>query len=417
VTSSFFAVAMRDVFGTAMTGRSRERPELAETAIALEIELGAVPCPGDGALVAELFEPLGYTVEVEPIELDPQFPDWGASPYFEVHLSATLRIAEVLSHLYVLLPVLDGDKHYFVDDEEIDKLMRHGAGWLEGHPRRELIARRYLKYQRGLFDDALERLEDEADDLADEELAPGEDTAPGEDRGAGEESGAGADADVEAPGDDEAPAPPPLRELRMDAVVEALVRSGARRVLDLGCGSGKLLRRLRRMRRFDEIVGVDVSREYLERAARRLRLVGWPDYQDERLKLYHGSLVYRDRRLEGFDAAALVEVIEHLEPAHLETMAEVVFGQMRPRVVIVTTPNREYNAQWESLPAGTMRHRDHRFEWTRGEFEAWAEQIGAEHGYAAYFRGIGEHVEGVGAPTQMGIFEIATWRRDTGRKV
>ncbi|QDG49394.1 3' terminal RNA ribose 2'-O-methyltransferase Hen1 [Persicimonas caeni] len=383
VASSFLSVALREVFGTAMGGTCKDRPQLAETAIPLEVHLSAVPCPGDGELIGELFEPLGYEVEVERITLDSEFREWGESSYFAVTLRGEQRLTDMLSHVYVLAPVLDGDKHYWVGDDEVDKLLRHGEGWLEEHPRQETITRRYLKYQRSLAEEALEELGDDEDEAA--EVAPS----------GSEESDEGDDVEERVP----------LNKQRMDAVEGVLVNSRSRSVLDLGCGEGKLMKRLRRHKQFEKIVGVDVSFRSLERAARKLGLVGWPDFQEARVVLYQGSLLFRDRRLEGFDAAALVEVIEHLDPPKLATLEETVFEHARPRLVVVTTPNREFNTQYENMSAGDMRHRDHRFEWSREEFAGWADRVADENGYKVAYRGIGEKVDGVGTPTQMAVFQ------------
>jgi 3' terminal RNA ribose 2'-O-methyltransferase Hen1 len=178
-------------------------------------------------------------------------------------------------------------------------------------------------------------------------------------------------------------------------------------VLDLGCGEGKLIRLLLPERQFSEIVGMDVSSRSLDFAESRLQLDRLPDAQRKKLKLMQGSLLYRDRRLAGYDAAALVEVIEHLEPARLEVMEKVLFGAARPGTVIVTTPNREYNGMWPSLPAGQFRHPDHHFEWTRAEFGAWAGRVAQDYGYAVALSPIGPDDPLVGSPTQMAVFTHA----------
>ncbi|HEX5163986.1 MAG TPA: methyltransferase, partial [Thermomicrobiales bacterium] len=196
-----------------------------------------------------------------------------------------------------------------------------------------------------------------------------------------------------------------LNQQRLDAVLAALRESGAQRVLDLGCGEGRLLQLLLAERQFTEIVGMDVSHRILDSAADRLRLDRLPERQRERIRLIHGSLTYRDERLAGFDAAAVVEVIEHLDPPRLAAFERVIFEQARPNTVVVTTPNAEYNVRWETLPAGHYRHRDHRFEWTRADFEGWAGQIAARFSYTVRFSPIGPVDPEVGAPTQMAIFE------------
>ena len=175
-------------------------------------------------------------------------------------------------------------------------------------------------------------------------------------------------------------------------------------MLDLGCGEGQLLQRLLEEPQFEEIAGMDVSHRALERAAGRLRLEGMPPRQSARIQLLQGSLLYRDPRLAGYDAAALVEVIEHLDPPRLAACERVVFECARPGTVVVTTPNAEYNARWESLPAGEVRHWDHRFEWSREQFQAWGREVGERFGYGVRFLPVGPQDPQVGPPTQVGLF-------------
>jgi 3' terminal RNA ribose 2'-O-methyltransferase Hen1 len=378
--SSFLSVAIARVFGTALGGRSKDRPELAETAIPLEARLAAVPCRGGETLLRRLFEPLGYAVTAHRHALDARFPEWGDGPYFTVTLAATKRLSELLTHLYVLVPVLDDDKHYWVGDEETEKLLRHGEGWLAAHPERELIAHRYLKHQRGLTRDALARL------TADEDPDP--------------------DATQEARDEDEAAIERriSLNEERIGAVVAVLRGAGARSVLDLGCGEGKLLKALLAEPQFERIAGMDVSHRSLERAREGLKLDRLSERMAARLTLLHGSLTYRDARLAGFDAAAIVEVIEHLDADRLGAFERTVFEFARPGTVAVTTPNSEYNAKFENLPAGRFRHHDHRFEWTRAEFRAWADGVAARHAYSVRYLPVGPDDAALGAPTQMAVF-------------
>ncbi len=387
VASSLLSVAIAQVLGSALGGRCKDRPEQVDVPMPLEARIAVLPCRGGEDFLRRLFEPLGYTLEAVPHPLDETFPEWGMSPYLTVTLRGHCRLHELLSHLYVLIPVLDNEKHYWVGDDEVEKLLRHGEGWLVGHPERDLIASRYLKYRRSLTAKAIERLtQEETPDLATAEQTAREEEAAVE-------------------------APLSLNAQRLGTVLAVLRESGARRVLDLGCGEGRLLQMLLDDRlpglgtaRFEQIVGMDVSSRSLEIAADRLRLDRLPPRQRERIQLLHGSLLYRDQRLEGFDAACAIEVIEHLDPPRLAAFERVVFEFARPGTVVITTPNREYNVKWETLPAGHMRHRDHRFEWTRTEFQRWATTVSERFGYRVRFLPVGPEDAEVGSPTQMGVF-------------
>jgi 3' terminal RNA ribose 2'-O-methyltransferase Hen1 len=382
--SSFLSVALTRMFRSAIAGGSKERPELVDAAIPLSATIACLPCRGGEALVHSLFEPLGYTVEASGQDLDPAFPEWGASAYFRVTLQAKCTLRELLTHLYVLVPVMDDNKHYFVGDDEVAKLLRHGEGWLAAHPACELITKRYLKHQRSLADAALGQL------LRDEEVDPEE---PGERHAREEEA-------LERP--------IRLDEQRIGAVVAALKASGAKSVADLGCGEGKLLRALMKEASFERIVGLDVAHRALERAGDRLRVDSLPERLRARLTLLHGSLFYRDKRISGFDAAALVEVIEHLDPPRLRAFERVVFEFARPGTVVLTTPNAEYNVHFAGLAGGKFRHTDHRFEWTRAELEAWARGVADRHKYTVCFTGIGSDDPVTGPPTQMAVFTRTT---------
>ena len=381
VASSFLSVAISDVFGTAMTGRSKERPDLAESDLPLVAKLAVVPCKGGEPFLRRLFEPLGYEVAVTHHPLDERSSDSVDSRYFTMEISGAKRLSELLAHLYVLIPVLDDQKHYWVGDDEVAKLLRHGEGWLGAHPERDTIARRYLRHYRSLVDDAIERL------TSVDEALP-------------------ADAADEPDVKDEVQLERPLslNDQRLATVLAVLKGSGASRVIDLGCGEGRLLKLLLAERQFTEIVGMDVSYRILETATDRLHMDRMPPMQRERIQLLHGSLMYRDARLTGYDAAAVVEVIEHLDAPRLAAFERVLFEFARPGLVVITTPNAEYNVKWESLPAGEFRHRDHRFEWTRAQFNEWAERVSTSHGYSVRFAPVGPEDSVVGAPTQMGIF-------------
>ncbi|WP_086007916.1 3' terminal RNA ribose 2'-O-methyltransferase Hen1 [Nocardia concava] len=439
--SSLLSVAISTVFGTALHGRCKQRPELAETALPLRIELPAVPCKGGAEYAERVFAPLGWTVVATPLPLDPAFPDWGDSHYLRLELTGTMRLSDALSHLYVLLPVLDGSKHYWLDSAEIDKLLRFGEGWLVDHPEREWITRRYLTRRYTLVRTALARLA-ELDDAEPEELDAVEEdfdeadaesttaqTDPDGTGGVSQSSDPAYSAEAASrhsgallagiqpgsvdPGqkhagmtgaasDDPAERGPSLAVLRRAAVHRALLEVGASRVLDLGCGQGALLRELVADRAFAEIVGIDVSMRELKIAARRMRRL--PEWQSKRVTVRQGALTYTDASLTGYDAAVLMEVIEHVDAPRLKALEQSVFGAAAPGAVVVTTPNSEFNVRYETLAAGTFRHSDHRFEWSRAEFADWAHRVGETYGYAVRFEPVGPEDAEVGASTQMAVF-------------
>lgn len=379
VASSFMSVAIAQVFGSALAGNCRDRPELVEQTIPLEAMLSALPSRGGEEMVRRLFEPLGYEVETVAHELDPEIPEWGDSRYLTVTLRAELPLRDMLRHLYVLVPVLDNRKHYWVGEDEVEKLVQKGEGWLAEHPDRDLIARRYLKHRRSLARKAVERLT-AAEEPPEEEPADAAESEDVRDRDPG------------------------LHEQRLGTVLSVLRAERVRRVVDLGCGEGKLLRLLLKDAQFERIVGMDVSLRSLEIAEDRLNLDRMPEAKKERIRLIHGSLMYRDERLSGFDAAAVVEVVEHLDPPRLAAFERVLFEHAKPAVVVLTTPNREYNVQFETLPEGELRHRDHRFEWSRKEFEGWAGAVAERFKYSVRFLPVGPEDPKVGAPSQMGVF-------------
>jgi 3' terminal RNA ribose 2'-O-methyltransferase Hen1 len=383
--SSMLAVAIKEVFRTALTGRCEGRQELADSALPLELRIPALPGRGGIELARRLFEPLGWQLSAAAVPLDPAVPAWGESRYLDVRLAGRVRLADALNHLYVLLPVLDDAKHYWVATDEVDKLIRAGGDWLAGHPEKELITRRYLAHKRELTRDALARLA-EVDDTEPEEL----DNAL---------EGARIVAEPDQPA--------PLAEQRRGAVLAAVRAAGARRVGDLGCGEGALVRDLLADPGIEQVVATDVAARALSAAARKLRLDRMSEPQRDRLRMFQSSLTYRDERLSGLDAAVLMEVIEHVDPSRLAALEGVVFRHAAPATVIVTTPNVEHNVRYQTLPAGTPRHRDHRFEWTRREFRDWADAVAGRHGYRVRYLPVGTDDAEVGPPTQMAVFDKA----------
>lgn len=388
VANSFLSVAMSRSFGQSMSGKSKERQELADQPLSFEARVTPVGASGGSDVVNALFGPLGYTVEATLLAGD---EDRGI---FDLKIAGSVRLRDLLNHLYVLVPVLDNAKHYWIDKEEIEKLLAKGEGWLADHPAREMITRRALKHQRALANVALERLADDA--ATDDPTQDDEETVS------------------KLRPEEALEKPIKLHDQRLDAVASLLKERGVGSVLDLGCGEGKLLQRLIKERGLSRLVGVDPSVASLERAARKLHLEDAGDAMRERVKLQMGSLTYADRRWHGFDAATLIEVIEHIDPPRLQSLVLSLFGDASPGVVVITTPNREYNTLFEGMEPGAMRHTDHRFEWTRQEFRDWCEPVADTHGYSVTFSPLGPVDDNLGGPSQMAVFERSA---EIGKKV
>ena len=380
VASSFLSVAIAKVFGTAMTGRADSRQELSDSPLDLQADIAMLPCRGDLSMIDRVFAPLGYETDCESFDTDERFPAWGKSRYVNLRIKGCVRLRDLLRHIYILLPVFDRQKHYWVGDDEVDKLLRNTEEWLPGHPEKKYITGRYLKNLAPLVSKAFRRLAE-----ADAETAVSVD---------------------EIADHAESPArKPTLNTRRLESVIAALGNFDIGSVIDMGCGEGRLLRLLEKEKRYKRIAGMDVSHTALEHARENLKLDS-DDGRVRRVTLFQGSLVYRDSRCSGYDAACVIEVIEHLDESRLAAFARVLFEYAKPKVIVITTPNREYNAHYEHIAAGKLRHGDHRFEWTREEFRKWADKAAEKYGYAVEFSEIGDSDEKLGAATQMGVFSL-----------
>ena len=376
-STSFMSTAIVRVFGTAMNGRCDKRPELVQKPLKLTATLTALRDNNYTELAKELFEPLGYEVKTERRRLDERFPEWGDAPYIDLTISGTVRLSELLNHIYVLIPVFDKQKHYYIQEDEIRKLLSHGEDWLPSHPYREKIAQRYFysrhSYACKVIDTLLEKDPDE-----ETEPETAQETASREFT--------------------------PLNTLRMNAVRDAVIASGAASVIDLGCGECRLTSLLLNEPQIKKVTACDVSVSVLEKAAMRLKLDRMEPFRKNKLTLMQASLTYKDDRFSGYDCACVIEVIEHIEPSRLPAFERSVFEFAKPQTVIITTPNREYNANYEHIKENTLRHGDHRFEWTRDEFKNWCEDMCVRFGYSCKIKGIGDNDENLGTPTQMGVF-------------
>ena len=382
VSSSFLSTAISKVFGTAMTGRADAHQALSDSLLDLSATVTMLPCRGEQEKLNHVFEPLGYEVSYETFISDEKFSDWGESKYVNLTICGKVRLRDLLKHLYVLIPVFDRQKHYWVGADEVGKLLRIGGDWLPDHPEKAFITGRYLNRRRSLVNMAFERLA--AANIVDGEMLTAE----------SEEAEVKTEKKMN------------LNTQRLGSVVAALKNCGAKRVIDIGCGEGNLLRLLVKDRYFTHIAGADVSHVALKRASEKLKLDNAGDSMRERIQLFQGSLTYKDSRFAGYDAVCVVEVIEHLDTSRLTAFKRVLFEFARPPAVILTTPNFEYNEKYENLNPLSLRHSDHRFEFTRAEFRAWAAGIADQYGYTVQFSEIGDSDENLGAPTQMGVFTL-----------
>jgi 3' terminal RNA ribose 2'-O-methyltransferase Hen1 len=370
--NSFLSTAMVKAFGSAMNGTAKGKPELVDAPLPLKAALYSLTADCDPSFINKLLEPLGYNITVETLPLDERFSSWGLSKAVNLTVEKTTTVQELLSQLYVFILALDNDRHYWISRTDIDTLLRRGEGWLQDHPEKEWITKRFLKNLRTYTSQALLR-------LAGEEALEEADTRSKEWVS--------------------------LHEQRLQKAYEFIKQSGAATVLDLGCGEGKLMKKLIRDSRFKRIVGMDVSFSELQKAKENLFLDTASPLMRERIALFQGSVTYKDDRMKGFDAAALVEVIEHLDEERLPSMERVVFGSAGPTTVVLSTPNAEHNSVYERLNADAFRHEDHRFEWTREQFKQWCAKVCAQFNYEVAIYPVGEEAPGVGAPSQMAVFK------------
>ena len=371
-SNSFLSTAMVKAFGSAMNGTAKGKPELVETPLELQANVYSLKADCEVSFIKELFEPLGYSLEVETLPLDETFPSWGKSKAVNLSLKKVTTLKELLSQLYVFILALDNDRHFWISQTDIDVLIRRGEGWLSSHPQKDWITRRFLRNLKSFTSQALLRL-------------------------AGEEA---LKEDAQ-----QSKAWVSLHEQRLQKAFDLIKDSGAKSVLDLGCGEGKLMKKLIRDSQFTRIIGMDVSFSELQKAKENLFLDTASPLMRERISLFQGSVTYKDDRMKGFDAAALVEVIEHLDEERLPFMEKVVFRNAAPPTIILSTPNAEYNKVYEKLDADAFRHDDHRFEWTRHQFKTWCDNVCVQYGYEVEIYPIGTEEAGVGSPSQMAVFK------------
>lgn len=365
--SSIFCSVLRKAVGTALNGKPKDEfKEWVNYSFPLEITFGPLSTKLTNHELAGLFEPLGYelTIENGKVLLPASFAKKSSAKF--ITLKANQTIQDCFRHLFVLIPVMDQYKHYYIDEKEVDKLKRYGEGWLSFHPKRNEIIKESL-----IFSDLIEKSRLIESKPSKEKQAP-------------------------------LTKKKSLNQWRYEKIIETVKGLPHNsRIVDMGAGEGKLTAQLGFIRGIEELVAVEPSeREQLKAKKRIEALVGKPDFLLPTFKW--GSLFYYDSELEKKDIFILCEVIEHIDENRLGKIFDTIFTKYKPYHVIVTTPNQDYNAVYDMNEA--KRHSDHRFEWTQQQFKEWTKYWESHANYKAQIDGIGEYVEGYGYPTQMVIF-------------
>lgn len=362
--SSIFCSFIRSALGTALNGQPKEEySEWVGHRFPLALEFGPVSSSLSDKQLAGLFQPMGYEVAISRPEIHYSFDLKEKSSARTLTLTGHQTLQNALRHLFVLIPVIDNYKHYFIDEKEIDKLERYGEGWLEEHPLRELIYRQALRFKE--IYSLVEK--PAADELIKEPVKKAR-----------------------------------LNDMRYEKIIETASRLKPKSVVDFGSGEGKLAVQLGFMDGIEELLAVEPSQSETLKAIRRFEKVKGQAGFIEPETLW-GSLFYYDERLKGKDLIILCEVIEHIDAERLPKALDTILHSYAPESLIITTPNREYNELYDM--DNHFRHDDHRFEWTRKEFQDWCSERNHQDHYELEFSGIGEEQELQGQPTQMCVFK------------
>lgn len=369
VVSSLFCSYIRSALGTALNGKPKEE-FLSWVDHKFDMKLGFGPVATDysNQMIKNLFEPLGYSVEIEELVSNYEFEMNRTKPARYIHLNGYMTVQYALRHLFVIIPVLDNFKHYFIDEREIEKLNNYGEGWLENHPLKDHIVERSLR-----FKDVIKKVN--VPTVVVKEKKEG--------------------VQFETP-------KVRLNELRYDAITDKVKHLKSKeRIVDLGSGEGKLSVRLATLHGIKEILAVEPSETAQLRALQRFEKID----KDRSFVIptpVLGSLFYYDERLRGKDVMVLCEVIEHIDEFRLPSIMKNIFREYQPSTLVITTPNRDYNTVYDMNEA--IRHKDHRFEWSRKEFNQWCENWSEEYPYSLQIEGIGDEHKEHGFPTQMCTF-------------
>ncbi|MDR6727054.1 3' terminal RNA ribose 2'-O-methyltransferase Hen1 [Paenibacillus amylolyticus] len=407
VTSSLFCSYIRSALGTALNGKPKEEyTKWVEHPFDLQLSFGPVASDLPDRVVEELFSHLGYAVTLEREELSYSFDLKKRSSVRRIILRGQETVQNALRQLFLLIPVLDNYKHYFISEDEIDKIKRYGDGWLETHPHKELIVKRTLR-----FAELIRKYESKEGVLSSPDNKPLSPEKVEDGRDVLTEGSIEASTEASTDGRTDDP-PVRLNELRYRAITDVVARlPHRRRIVDMGAGEGKLSARLATIAGVESILAVEPSGQSRLRAMERFAKLEGRHGVFAMPEPIIGSLFYFDEQMQHQDVMILCEVIEHIEAYRLDGIMNTLLQEYQPEVLIVTTPNKEYNDVY-AMEQESFRHHDHRFEWTRAELAERCVEWSAGTNYTYTIQGIGEQVEGYGQPTQMIIFG----RREEGHQ-
>lgn len=372
--SSLFCTLTRSAFSTALNGKPKPGyEEWVQHPYELEISLGPLASNLRDEHLIELWEGLGYKVRIEPGKVFYSFDGRRHSSARFLHLSGIHTIQKALQQVFVLVPVMDNYHHYYVDEPDVEKLDRFGTGWLEDHPMKEMIVRRSLRHQALIRKSKYFSRVDQQEPETSCDKTESETTSKVR-----------------------------LNDLRYQAILQEIEQlDQCAKIVDLGAGEGKLSVQLGFLRGIQEVWAIEPSQVALLRAIDRFDKANKkPGFVKPQAQF--GSLYYYDERIIQKDVMILCEVIEHIDEDRLPQVFHMIFDQYDPKTLIVTTPNVEYNQVYGL--GEQMRHQDHRFEWTRAQFQAWCDQWTQLYPYSYQIKGIGEEDEQYGHPTQMVVF-------------
>lgn len=362
--SSIFCSFIRSALGTALNGQPKEEHiKWVDHPFPFTFEFGPVVSTLTDEKLMNLFEPIGYEVTINRPEIEYSIPIKTKSSARYISIKGMKTLQEGLRHLFVLIPVIDNYKHYFIDEKEIEKLERYGEGWLEQHPLRDLIYRQALR-----FKEIYSLVENSSKD--EKKIEPVKKVR--------------------------------LNELRYEKIVNTVSEMKPRSVVDFGSGEGKLSVQLGFVEGITEILAVEPSESASLKALERFNKVKNKE-KFVNPELLWGSLFYYDERLKDKDVIILCEVIEHIDESRLPKAMDTLLHDYQPGALIITTPNRDYNELYDMEEH--LRHNDHRFEWTRAEFRQWCTERNHGNDYELLFDGIGEEHASQGFPTQMCVFK------------